>query len=497
MTIGKYSPLPATGITSVKETRAQNSLSYFSFYDFLFVLLAKIIYLLPAMAIPNLLQSLSPLKGTKRKPSQTTMDRLAEESRAMKRRKLTFPEFNNEEVNRRLAPLLSPKRAPRRSARGHRLGSISPRILWSQEEAYAALSLNTRPSTGKKPARRVTKFPDFISTISKGLPNKQNDCYRLGVLQGLLHMPAFHQYLHDIHQDCAKSYERCVVCALRELFRTYWSADLKKTRDSALSLFKACRHNLPDKALLGEEFRDEVKRGRQADPYDYLIYLLYHIGQAEPARGLSFEKMFGMATVRSWTCEGCGYEHRKLNDVEASAEALCLTVHLGEPERRGLHLTEYLKDKWRDSQFVFCDKPSCDPPKEFKEKNNGPKRDITIQIVRAPDVLFIMLLRFAWDHKYRQVKIKDHVPYPEYLDLSEFLADPGDLVYRLDGVTAHSGATVSGGHYIAAVRGHDGRTFAILDDERVRSNRTFDDMQKPRSRTGAFSPYILMYTRCD
>ena len=57
-------------------------------------------------------------------------------------------------------------------------------------------------------------------TPSRGLQNTQNLCYRNSVLQALLHVPKFVNWLEQDHSSCTIA--RCVACSLRTLCFRYW-----------------------------------------------------------------------------------------------------------------------------------------------------------------------------------------------------------------------------------------------------------------------------------
>ncbi|KAJ6836307.1 ubiquitin carboxyl-terminal hydrolase 2-like isoform X1 [Iris pallida] len=99
---------------------------------------------------------------------------------------------------------------------------------------------------------------------------------------------------------------------------------------------------------------------------------------------------------------------------------------------------------------------------EVKSETKKVKRDATkrILIYRTPPILTIHLKRFSQDARGRLSKLSGHVGFSEELDLRSYM-DPRSeekdkCQYRLIGVVEHSGS-MSGGHYIAYVRGERGR----------------------------------------
>ncbi|XP_010513106.1 PREDICTED: ubiquitin carboxyl-terminal hydrolase 1-like [Camelina sativa] len=89
------------------------------------------------------------------------------------------------------------------------------------------------------------------------------------------------------------------------------------------------------------------------------------------------------------------------------------------------------------------------------------KRAATKRVLvnKAPPVLTIHLKRFSQDARGRLSKLRGHVDFKEYLDLSQYmdntrLTEEDQPVYRLAGLVEHLG-TMRGGHYIAYIRGGD------------------------------------------
>ena len=85
------------------------------------------------------------------------------------------------------------------------------------------------------------------------------------------------------------------------------------------------------------------------------------------------------------------------------------------------------------------------------------------------------------------------------LDVGEYTATGDNVIYRLEGVVAHDCRTKTleaGGHFIAVVRKHDGRTFSTLNDnQRVVNGATIDGLYFPRSNKTDFKPYMLVYSK--
>jgi ubiquitin C-terminal hydrolase len=120
-----------------------------------------------------------------------------------------------------------------------------------------------------------------------------------------------------------------------------------------------------------------------------------------------------------------------------------------------------------------------------------------IALWTIPDILIIHLKRFTFDtcmasgHMLRS-KVDDKVEFPiEGLDLTKYILGPVDPdappVYRLFGVSEHTGPTANSGHYTATVRNSiDGQWYRCNDSHVGRTSGE-------ASITGG--AYVLFYQR--
>ena len=123
---------------------------------------------------------------------------------------------------------------------------------------------------------------------------------------------------------------------------------------------------------------------------------------------------------------------------------------------------------------------------------------VRMKIEAAPDVLVIMIARFAYTATGRESKVSSRVRFGKNLDLSKYLIDPGypakpekgTLQYELVASLQHSG-TLHGGHYITAAKDPAG-TWHEVEDEARPKQVTWDIVQRGRS---GFLPYMLFYRR--
>ncbi|KAL7546415.1 hypothetical protein ACHAWF_009751 [Thalassiosira exigua] len=90
-----------------------------------------------------------------------------------------------------------------------------------------------------------------------------------------------------------------------------------------------------------------------------------------------------------------------------------------------------------------------------------------IDLWNTPDIIVLNLNRFTFEKK-----IKDRVDFPiDRLDLSSYLIGPRDPdappVYKLFGVSEHSGSTAHSGHYTATVRNSEDGNWYRYNDSHV------------------------------
>ena len=103
---------------------------------------------------------------------------------------------------------------------------------------------------------------------------------------------------------------------------------------------------------------------------------------------------------------------------------------------------------------VECDSDACEILDDVYQKGD---RDRFTKIVGGPEILVIQLVRMRSDDYGNSEKVMDRVKLSQRLDLSAY--SDGSLSYQLNGVVAHEGDTLAGGHYVAMVRPQKGNGF--------------------------------------
>ncbi|KAH0363659.1 cysteine proteinase, partial [Aureobasidium melanogenum] len=344
----------------------------------------------------------------------------------------------------------------------------------SKQEPISSKPPKGEPSSniGKTPrsptasARKTSKsWPASVGKQKiKGLSNPSQWCYRRSVLQSLIALPQLFNLLDESHKSCPKQ-GRCVTCAMRQLLTSYHTSP-----GSVGSQLSALDGAIRATGRSSEPRWSAISQ-TQEDSHDFLQYLL---GTFEKAKGVDkdqFSSLFRIKHKISWACDGCKKVH-----THSDPPGFSLSVPI--PNRSGVSLTDCLNTYHRESNVTIrCDK--C--------KKNA-KRTRIFKLDNAPDVLPIQLMRFGYGAR-GPTKNKQHVDFPEELDLSPWALDQSQpSKYRLQAIVAHSGS-LKFGHYIAYIRGPDG--IKEISDSSV-SPSNAKEWRRP---TSGFNPYILVYIK--
>ena len=397
----------------------------------------------------------------------------------------------------------------------------SPSPVASPDESSPPPSSSTPSSAssdsiGKTRIAKSWSQHKIRSSEPRGLINDGNSCYQNSALQCLLHSPELFDYIKQLHrsEQCPHRKGRCLVCAFRSLYDTYWvrggnAAAIEKGLNDSKRRFVATLKNCEpiqniDAGL--EEFEQLARAGEQADAYQFLWYVVQHLQDAEP-RDCRFKihDLFTMYTSRQWTCQDCGTTHTKEEAPVGLGIGLPVTIS-EEGAKKGWHLMEYLqRGVFHETPMTRCEEGAC--IKKFGSTCEGKARDVRLDITRLPELLVVRVQRFKPVFRRGEmqvIKMSDKVPFDEFLDLGEFTSAGESVRYRLLGVVAHRGVMRSG-HFIAGVRTLDGTGFCEISDSHTnRGSNSVEMLQNPGglkrgSQTEASpaksDPYLLVYTK--
>ena len=133
---------------------------------------------------------------------------------------------------------------------------------------------------------------------------------------------------------------------------------------------------------------------------------------------------------------------------------------------------------------------------EVLEENNQYQCDVcnslkdatkTLEIVEAPNVLILVLLRFKYDAESQcRKKLTTLVDYPDTLMV-------GKENYRLENVVVHSGSDSGEGHYYTWAMTNEGN-WLVLSDCHVREESWQNFLASPEHQKSD-TPYLLFYVR--
>lgn len=196
-------------------------------------------------------------------------------------------------------------------------------------------------------------------------------------------------------------------------------------------------------------------------------------------------RLFRLRVKKAWVCGDCDAVH-----VNSEKEiGLSLGMPDNENKRRGLHW--YLENHFATETIsgLECHSAACKVMEDVYMRGD---REITSKIVGGPEILVIQLKRMRQNEFGGFDKVMDRVKYPERLDLSNH--SDGSLSYQLNGVVAHNGVTLEGGHYVAIVRSQRGDGFVICNDKEIDDTKTKRQVLAQVNGT-EFQSYLLIYQK--
>ncbi|KAJ1308891.1 hypothetical protein OPQ81_004578 [Rhizoctonia solani] len=304
-----------------------------------------------------------------------------------------------------------------------------------------------------------------------GFNNLGNTCFLNSVLQCLLHTPPLLNIVLD-HQHNKTGF--CMICLLRELAR---SSFFSKKRGTGMII-----NNL-NKIAKG------MRQGRQEDAHEFLRYSVDALQRSALAiysttssKHPNSNKIPHALAETSWvhsifggrlrsrvscrTCHHCSDTFDSLLDLSVEINRSTSLIHA---------LSQFVKPEVLSGEDAYrCEK--CKKPVTAEK---------FMTIHEAPVCLTIHLKRFSPTGR----KIVNPITYPEVLDLQKFMSEgQKGKKYVLNGVINHLGGGPNSGHYIAHVKGADGR-WAAMDDELVTS------CSGPP--LGHKNAYVLFYIQTD
>ncbi|KAF7933426.1 hypothetical protein BELL_0291g00090 [Botrytis elliptica] len=338
-----------------------------------------------------------------------------------------------------------------------------PAAKLSKEELEKARSdsLRKRRYLASKVRNDSTRMPP---NAQRGLSNVTGyACYRNSLLQGLLHLPKFFNFLIDQHpvETCDIPKRDCLACSLSLLSSKYWTVDV------------------PSKDITPILRKLEVQCKRlgwypgpsgQGDPHEQITWMLEKIEKQIKASSVaSMQSIMQLVLSSRIKCDHC--DNVSVGDLQ---DELALSIPL-KPRIRGGSVSSYLQ-KYLDETIEGYKCEKC--------KVTGDVHRVQ-SISHAPDILFVQLKRFGYDGR----KDKLAIPIDHTLDLSPYRDPSGSkdsMEYELVASVSHSGS-LDYGHYTCDARGPDGRWSCFND--------SYYNATTLAKALGGNQPYLLLYQR--
>ncbi|KAK2624355.1 hypothetical protein QTJ16_006305 [Diplocarpon rosae] len=303
-----------------------------------------------------------------------------------------------------------------------------------------------------------TRMPAFSQ---QGMCNHTGAiCYRLSLLQSLLHIPVFVNWVMDslAHVDCLADHRlECLSCALHKLATAYWAKS---------SLLAPLKHL--DNVLKKLGWAADVSSGH-GDPDEHAVKMFQILESELPTTVFSqLDLMTHWKYSSGVQCRACGHKSSTPNNRSHT-----ISVKL-QPKRPTL--SGYIDDIMEDTASGYkCD--LC--------KKSGIARRYQ-EITYFPEILSINLERI--DHNGDKNMSQPSIPIS--LDLNKYRSHSEiSGLYELSAVVKHAGSGQYG-HYTCSARGPDGK-WNKYDDSDVFPSTAAAAVRNEKRMT----PYILYYQK--
>uniref|UniRef100_A0A0R3RW66 Ubiquitin carboxyl-terminal hydrolase 36 n=1 Tax=Elaeophora elaphi TaxID=1147741 RepID=A0A0R3RW66_9BILA len=363
-----------------------------------------------------------------------------------------------------------------------KLESQGSRALNGKTEGKRLISENNELETRFPTNNRIVFYSTWEGSrvlnpdgrnIGVGLCNYSNDCFLNAVLQIILHCIPFARYLGE-HLPLFSCVKDCVACGLARFIR-YSMSSRQPFKPAWISF------------ILEKAFPSHLL-GAQEDAHEALNHILDALDSEaqngtfsdrnlnNPLNGPRFptpvEQLFAGTLRNQVQCSTCSailinYERfRELN----------LGIKKPSYDRR-ITLEDLLDDYFGNEVLTSFNCNKCKRSTQIQRSS---------RILRAPNLLLIQIKRF----NSFGGKIGVHVNFNLRMNLERYVHRAAEAhFYELTGIVQHMGSAVEHGHYIAIVRGFDGRSYYLFDDEQ-RHRVSLAELHNTQA-------YMLLYVRCN
>lgn len=289
--------------------------------------------------------------------------------------------------------------------------------------------------------------------IGAGLVNLGNTCFMNTVIQCLTYCPPLANYLlhQDDHCTKCKTINFCMMCELQR----HMKRALEKPGDAIKPLYIYQRLK-----AIAKHFQF----GQQEDAHEFLRYVVDNLWKAALSNYDGGVKLDPASKETTVVNEIFGGYHR--------SQVICMKCK--EKSNTYDHFMDLILDVKNASSLEKALEKFVEP--ELLQNENAykcPRCNIKVMaqkrftVHRAPNVATFQFKRFDSNRMFGG-KITKHVSYPEHLELRPYMSDKhGDpVMYRLNAVLVHLGASCNSGHYFCFVRNSNGSWYC-MDDSRV------------------------------
>ncbi|KAH6670115.1 hypothetical protein B0J14DRAFT_657203 [Halenospora varia] len=316
----------------------------------------------------------------------------------------------------------------------------------------------------KETARKLSDDQSRMPPASqRGMPNITGVlCYRIALLQALLHIPLLVNWLLDfvLPEHCVSdSSDECFACVFRKLAQAYWGGSGRPNQASAV--FRTMHNTI--KRLGWTE-------SGQADPDEQLLFFFKKIQAELPSSIYSLvESVFVSYWRQTIKCGSC--DTTSLTIGQETKHTICLAPRLPSTD-----IQQYIRRVYREIVPYKCE--NCHITK--------PRPKVRVFDLTS-DILCLQLSRC--DAFGRKINL--NLDVPRVLDIGNITnqANEDDAKYETVAVVQHKGSSM-GGHYICSTIGPDGK-WKLFDDEMV-NNSSWNSAVNPNR---GFTPVLLFFRR--
>ncbi|KAI8943527.1 hypothetical protein NX059_001523 [Plenodomus lindquistii] len=331
---------------------------------------------------------------------------------------------------------------------------------------------------------------------AKGIHNPNAQCYMNAALQAMMHQPSLLNWIrsHNVRNGkdangnnlfinpCNPNptpYARsgrvprnCMACEMKNLIAAYWTQTARTTAiPSATGPMRLIARMAFDSGIFQQHVQD--------DSDSFYTFVMDQLSKSTALQSWTDEYEALIQTLGHYklTCSSCATTHTRGNTAETQ-----IVIRLTNPNH---NWNSVLASYFRNQQATaIC--PTCLVTRNHTE-------DLVIDA--APQIFRITV---SMAHADTLKKIHHRVQHPEILDLTKHQENKAiPLKYRLSSVVSHDGLKVTGGHYMASVRGPS--SYRFISDSHVETFTKAQFVHSPQQplivATGNKETHILTYIR--